>query len=74
MARTDYENIEKFTEQLGIFSVYNTKAADEVPLKEVEHARFIPNTGYVLFNRIKAYFEDARRVGYSCSCALYCNP
>ena len=62
MARTeDYENIEKFTEQLGRYFQFITRsAADEVPLeKEVEHARVYTEIQAMRYsNRIKAYFEE----------------
>lgn len=62
MARTeDYENLEKFTEQLGRYFQFITRsAADEVTLqKEVEHARVYTEIQAMRYsNRIKVSFEE----------------
>lgn len=62
MARTgDYDNLEKFTEQLGRYFQFITRSgADEVTLqKEVEHARVYTEIQAMRFsNRIKVYFDE----------------
>ncbi|HEY8422375.1 MAG TPA: histidine kinase [Thermoclostridium sp.] len=62
MARTgDYENLEKFTEQLGRYFQFITRsAADEVTLqKEVEHARVYTDIQALRFsNRVKVTFDE----------------
>lgn len=62
MARTgDYDNLEKFTEQLGKYFQFVTRSAsDEVSLqKEVEHARVYTEIQALRFsNRIKVTFDE----------------
>jgi len=57
----DYENIEKFTEQLGEYFQFITRsAADEVPLfKEVNHARVYTDIQAMRFsNRVRVRFDE----------------
>lgn len=65
MARTeDYENLERFTEQLGKYFQFVTRSgADEVTLqKEVEHARIYTEIQALRFsNRVKVCFEELPR-------------
>jgi len=62
MARTgDYENLERFTEQLGKYFQFITRSgADEVTLqKEVEHARVYTEIQAMRFsNRVKVFFDE----------------
>jgi two-component system sensor histidine kinase YesM len=57
----DYENLEKFTEQLGEYFQFVTRsAADEITLsKEVNHARVYTEIQTMRFsNRIRVEFDD----------------